>query len=485
MMSLMPTAMPRSGPSDVQTCSARHTNAPMTLSCSSIAVRDCSIAASGERAPEAIRAWSSTSDIISSIPPRPRPDAFTRAARRGASGPRKRAQRDIFIDHTLKLSHTHCSGGCMDQRTPGTPHLTEAQRIDWLRLIRSDNVGPRTFRSLINHFGSARAALERLPELARRGGAARSGRICSEEDARIEIAASDRIGVSLLAPGESGYPPRLAALEDAPPLLGVRGALEVLMRPMIAIVGSRNASGAGLKFAGTIARDLGEAGFIIVSGLARGIDQAAHRASLASGTVAVLAGGHDRIYPPEHEELLTQLLEAGGAAISEMPVGHVPRARDFPRRNRLISGTALGVVVVEAAHRSGSLITARIAAEQGREVFAVPGSPLDPRAAGTNDLIKQGATLVTEAADVVNAVAPIMERPLMRTANEPDSEPFESDPQGHDRDQITGLLGPAPVTIDDLVRMSGASPAIVRTVLLELELAGRLERHGGGLVSLL
>lgn len=168
-----------------------------------------------------------------------------------------------------------------------------------------------------------------------------------------------------------------------------------------------------------------------------------------------------------------------------MPLGHEPRARDFPRRNRLISGAALGVVVVEAAHRSGSLITARMAAEQGREVFAVPGSPLDPRAAGTNDLMKQGATLVTEAADVVNAVAPIMERPLMRTANEPDSEPFESDPQGHDRDQITGLLGPAPVTIDDLVRMSGASPAIVRTMLLELELAGRLERHGGGLVSLL
>src|SRR5207248_8543452 len=309
----------------------------------------------------------------------------------------------------LRISHTpgliHSSGGeRMDQPTPITTHLNDAQRIDWLRLIRSDNVGPRTFRSLINHFGSARSALEGLPELAHRGGATRSQRICSEEDARDEIAASNRLGVALLAPGEAGYPPRLAALDDAPPLLavrgappllGVRGAPEVLMRPMIGIGGSRNASGAGLKFAGTIARDLGEAGFIIVSGLARGIDQAAHRASLGSGTVAVLAGGHDRIYPPEHEELLAQLLDAGGAAISEMPVGHVPRARDFPRRNRLISGTAVGVVVVEAAHHSGSLITARIAAEQGREVFAVPGSPLDPRAAGTNDLIKQGATLTT------------------------------------------------------------------------------------------
>src|SRR3954468_14504356 len=240
----------------------------MTLSCSSIAVRDCSIAASGERAPEAIRAWSSASDIISSIAPRPRPNAFTRAARRGASGPGKRAQRDIFIDHTLKLSHTHCSGGCMDQRTPGTPHLTEAQRIDWLRLIRSDNVGPRTFRSLLHHFGSARAALERLPELARRGGVARPGRICNEDDAQRELLASKKLGIRLVAPHEPDYPPRLAMIDDAPPLLGVRGTTEVLSRPMIAIVGSRNASGAGLKFAQTLAYDLGQAGFVIVSGLA-------------------------------------------------------------------------------------------------------------------------------------------------------------------------------------------------------------------------
>jgi len=371
----------------------------------------------------------------------------------------------------------------MDQRTPVTTHLNEAQRIEWLRLIRSDNVGPRTFRSLINHFGSARTALDRLPELAHRGGAARPARICSEEDARAEIAGSNRIGVSLLAPGEAGYPPRLAALDDAPPLLAVRGALETLMRPMIAIVGSRNASGAGLKFAGAIARDLGEAGLVIASGLARGIDQAAHRASLASGTVAVLAGGHDRIYPAEHEGLLAELLDAGGAAISEMPVGHVPRARDFPRRNRLISGTALGVVVVEAAHRSGSLITARVAAEQGREVFAVPGSPLDPRAAGTNDLIKQGATLTTGASDVIDAVEPIMGRPLV--VREPDDEPLTSEPDSSDRDRVISLLGPSPVLLDDLIRMAGASPAVVRTVLLELELAGRLERLGGGLVSLI
>jgi DNA processing protein len=254
---------------------------------------------------------------------------------------------------------------------------------------------------------------------------------------------------------------------------------------MIAIVGSRNASGAGLKFAGTLARDLGEAGFVIVSGLARGIDQAAHRASTASGTVAVLAGGHDRIYPPEHQDLLAAIVETSGAAISEMPLGHVPRARDFPRRNRLISGAALGVVVIEAAHRSGSLITARMAAEQGREVFAVPGSPLDPRAAGTNDLLKQGATLITAAADVVHALEPIMERPIAFGLSEPEDEPLVPDLETSDRARITELLGPTPVSLDDLIRMAGTSPAIARTVLLELELAGRIERHGGGLVSLI
>ena len=371
----------------------------------------------------------------------------------------------------------------MDIKTSTVTHLTDAERIGRLRLIRSDNVGPRTFRSLLNHFGSAKVALERLPDLARRGGAARPGRICSEEDARAELAAARKIGVSLLAPGEAGYPPRLATLDDAPPLLGVRGAEAALMRPMIAVVGSRNASGAGLKFAGTLSRDLSEAGFVIVSGLARGIDQAAHRASLSGGTIAVLAGGHDRIYPPEHEDLLAALLDSGGAAISEMPIGHAPRARDFPRRNRLISGAALGVVVVEAAHRSGSLITARIAAEQGREVFAVPGSPLDPRAAGTNDLIKQGATLTTEASDVISAVEPIMGRPV--ELREPDDEPLASEPDTGDRARIAALLGPTPVLLDDLIRMAGASPAVVRTVLLELELAGRLERHGGGLVSMI
>jgi DNA processing protein len=362
--------------------------------------------------------------------------------------------------------------------------LTDAERLDRLRLIRSDNVGPRTFRSLLNHFGSARQALAALPGLAQRGGAARAIRICNEDDARAELEAGAHLGVSLLAPDEVGYPPRLSTIDDAPPLLAMRGSKATLMRPMIAIVGSRNASAAGLKFAQKLAHDLGEAGFVIISGLARGIDQAAHRASVGSGTVAVLAGGHDRIYPPEHDELLDSILAAQGAAISEMQLGHEPRARDFPRRNRLISASSLGVVVVEAAQRSGSLITARMAAEQGREVFAVPGSPLDPRAAGANDLIKQGATLVTQASDIIDAIAPIMDRPPQFPLAERDGEPIDGDPGACERGRIVGLLGPSPVSLDDLIRLSGISPAVVRTVLLELELAGKLERHGGGLVSL-
>lgn len=364
--------------------------------------------------------------------------------------------------------------------------LTEEQRLDWLRLIRSENVGPRTFRDLVNHYGGARAALVALPGLARRGGASGPARICSREDAEIELKAARARGIELVALGEPDFPPRLQMIDDCPPLLAVRGKLAILTRPLIAIVGSRNASAAGVKFAERLARDLGEAGFGIVSGLARGIDAAAHRASLGSGTIAVLAGGHDRIYPNEHIDLLEQLI-AEGAAVSEMPLAWEPRARDFPRRNRLISGLSVGVVIVEAARRSGSLITARLAGEQGREVFAVPGSPLDPRAEGTNGLLKQGATLVTEAADVIAAVEPILGRGLDLPAQEPSYEqpgPFDSEPAEDERSRIIALLGPTPTAIDDLVRLSRTSPAIVRTVLLELEIAGRLERHGGSLVSL-
>jgi DNA processing protein len=363
--------------------------------------------------------------------------------------------------------------------------LTDGQRLDWLRLIRSENVGPRTFRALINHYGGARSALDFLPDLARRGGAQAPGRICSIEEAERELNLARRMGARFVALGEPDYPARLRMIDDAPPLVALRGNAALMLEPMIAIVGSRNASAAGAKFASQVARGLGEAGFATVSGLARGIDAAAHRASLATGTVAVLAGGQDRIYPPEHVELLAQILEKG-AAISEMPFGWEPRARDFPRRNRLISGLALGVVVIEAARRSGSLITARMAGEQGREVFAVPGSPLDPRCEGTNALLKQGATLVTETEDILAVLGPILGRTLDWPAEEPEHEmPSEAgEPAADERRRIVGLLGPTPVEIDDLIRLSGARAAVVRTVLLELEIAGKLERQAGGRVAL-
>jgi DNA processing protein len=343
--------------------------------------------------------------------------------------------------------------------------------------------GPRTFRALINHYGGAHAALKAVPDLARRGGATASARVYSRADAEREVKAARALGVNFVALGEPDYPPRLKMIDDAPPLIAVRGNLAALTRSLVAMVGARNASAAGVKFAERLARDLGEAGFAVVSGLARGIDAAAHRASLATGTIAVLAGGHDRIYPPEHAGLVDAIV-AEGAVLSEMPLGWEPRARDFPRRNRLISGVALGVVVIEAARRSGSLITSRLALEQGREVFAVPGSPLDPRCEGSNGLLKQGATLVTEVADVVAVLQPILGRPADLPAEEPEApSPPSAEPASDERMRIVGLLGPTPVLIDDLVRQSGSSPAIVRTVLLELELAGRLERHGGGLVS--
>ena len=374
--------------------------------------------------------------------------------------------------------------------------ISEESKLDWLCLIRSDHVGPRTFRELMRHYGSAQAALSALPGLARRGGAAGSARIASRKDAERELAGMKALGASFIALGEPAYPYRLDMIDDAPPLLGVRGNFAALALPMIAIVGARNASAAGVRFAERLARDLGEAGFAVVSGLARGIDAGAHRASLASGTIAVLAGGHDQIYPPEHVGLAEAILTQG-ALVSEAPLGHAPRARDFPRRNRLISGLAAGVVIVEAAKRSGSLITARLALEQGREVFAAPGSPLDPCAEGSNELIKQGAALVTEAADVITVLAPILGRPPPSPSpacgggkgggvEEPEAPASPAGEPGSDeRARILSLLGPTPAPIDDVIRLSGSSPAIVRMVLLELELAGRLERHGGGLVSLL
>jgi DNA processing protein len=385
--------------------------------------------------------------------------------------------------------------------------LNDAQRLDWLRLIRAEGIGPRTFRTLINRFGGAGAALEALPTLSGRAGQ----RVVppTRAEAQAELAAAARLGVRLVALGEAEYPKLLQAADSAPPLLAVRGDPAVLNRPAVAIVGSRNASAAGLNFTERLSRDLGEAGLVVVSGLARGIDARAHKAALRPGTVAVLAGGQDRIYPTNHAALVEAILEAGGAVVAEMPMGWEPRGRDFPRRNRIISGLSLGTVVVEAARRSGSLITARFALEQGREVFAVPGSPLDPRAEGTNDLIRQGATLVAEAAHVLEAVAPLVDRDLFGAAplalDRPDladapifwdeldvdgivlpmaAESFDPPEPTDDRARLVGLLSPTPIGTDDLARAAGLSVRVVQTTLLELELDGRIERHGSGAVSL-
>ena len=363
--------------------------------------------------------------------------------------------------------------------------LTEDQRIDWLRLIRAENVGPRTFRILVNQFGGAGPAVRLLPELARRGGRSILN-IPSREEAEREMAEAARLGVRYVALGEAHYPKLLREIDDPPPLLAVRGDAEIFSRPAIAIVGARNASVAGLRYAAALAREFGEAGFAVVSGLARGIDAAAHRASLGSGTIAVLAGGHAKPYPAENKNLLDELIESG-AAVSEMPHRWEPRAKDFPRRNRLISGLAAGVVVVEAAERSGSLITARLAGEQGREVFAVPGSPADPRAGGTNRLIKQGATLVTSAADVIESLKPMLGLSTPSAMREPDIVvPAETTSTADElRARVTSLLGSTPVALDDLVREAKAKASDVQVALLELELAGRIERHGGGMISLI
>lgn len=367
--------------------------------------------------------------------------------------------------------------------------LTERQRISWLRLIRSDNVGPVTFRDLINHFGTAEAALDALPELSRRGAGARAFRVAPVAEAERELEVADRLGATFVGVGEPNYPFALRQIDGAPPLLAVKGNLDTATRPSLGVVGSRNASVSGAKFAAMIARDAGQAGYVITSGLARGIDTAAHKASLASGTIAVLAGGIDRPYPPENIGLLNEIMAGQGLAVSEMPFGWEPRARDFPRRNRLIAGISLGVAIVEAANRSGSLITARYAADFGRLVFAVPGSPLDPRCHGTNDLLKQGAIVTTTSDDILDGLAPLSQHtlPFHAGAGEPAQEvPSVQPPRLADGDRatITDALGPTPVEIDDVIRHTGLPAAEVYLALIELDLAGRLNRHASGLVSL-
>jgi DNA processing protein len=378
-------------------------------------------------------------------------------------------------------------GDAGGQASAGGVTLTDDQRLAWLRLTRSEHVGPAAFRTLINTYGSAQAALDAIPDLSRRGGASRGIRVASLAEAETEMEAASRIGARFVGIGEPLYPPWLRQGDAPPPLIAVRGSPKHLTSPAIAIVGARNASVAGRKMAAILAKGVGDADFVVVSGLARGIDGAAHEAALSNGTIAVFAGGIDFVYPPENAELFERILEAEGCAISEMRIGWEPRARDFPRRNRIIAGMALATIVVEAAERSGSLITARLALEQNREVLAVPGSPLDPRAAGSNNLLKQGARIVTEARDVIEAVAPMLER-------EPPSEPslFRApaiiepppEPAEDDRARIIEALGPTPVQIDEIIRFTGLPTRVVHVILLELDLAGRIERHSGQRVSL-
>lgn len=366
--------------------------------------------------------------------------------------------------------------------------FTQSERLAAIRLIRSEHVGPVTYRQLLARFGSARRALEALPDLARRGGG-RPPRLGSLQDAEAELAAAARQGVAVLCLGEPAYPPSLATLEDAPPVLFLRGRAELLRRRAVALVGARNASGNGRRFAEQLAQGLARAGLVVVSGLARGIDAAAHEGALAAagGTVAVVAGGADVVYPPEHAALTARIAEQG-AVLAEMPLGTLPQARHFPRRNRLISGLARAVVVVEAAPRSGSLITARFAAEQGREVLAVPGSPLDPRAQGSNQLIREGATLVQSVDDILEALGPAERLPLAEPA-----APFQGAATAADagedqlepaRRAVLELLSPVPLAVDEVIRRCQLSPSLVQTVLLELELAGRVERHPGHRVAL-
>jgi DNA processing protein len=378
--------------------------------------------------------------------------------------------------------------------------LSNRQRLDWLQLIRSENVGPATFRDLINHFGTASDALDALPELSSRAGK-KSIKICPRSRAEAEIVSAARLNVQYTGMGEAEYPRYLKSIDYPPPLLSIRGKLPINQHPPIAMVGARNSSASGLKLAAIFAGGLGEIPYHIVSGFARGIDAAAHRAALETGTIAVLAGGVNDIYPPEHDKFYSEILETGNAFVSEMPLGYRPRATDFPRRNRIIAGIALGVIVIEASKRSGSLITARLSNEAGRLVFAVPGSPLDPRSAGANSLLKKGAMIASEPADIVEEISSLLEYPLQeglfrsgKHSLKDDEKPginnntpkhSITDTSLSNRQAIIEALGPTPVGVDELVRHCRLPVSDVQLVLIELSLARRLDRHPGNKVSLI
>lgn len=364
-------------------------------------------------------------------------------------------------------------------------NLSVSEQRAWLRLARTENVGAATFAALIARFGSATEAIPAAARLARRGGGAL--RMPGEAEAEEEIQRLADLGGRIIANIDPDFPAGLFALDSPPPVIAALGNLSYLTNDMIAIVGARNASALGIKFAERIAAELGAAGLVVVSGLARGIDTAAHKGSLTTGTVAVIAGGIDVVYPPENQSLYEQI--AGrGVIISEMPLGMAPLPRHFPRRNRLISGLSRGVVVIEAAERSGSLITANCALDQGREVFAVPGSPLDPRSKGANKLIREGATLTESAGDVLAVLRPMLGSAFGEPSRPDSHAPLaDADSLEREADKVRALieekLSPVPVEIDELIRQCGGSAASILTVLLELELAGRAERHPGGRIA--
>jgi DNA processing protein len=358
--------------------------------------------------------------------------------------------------------------------------LTDPQRRDWLRLARTENVGPVTFDQLIQRFGEAGKALAALPDLARRGGRMGGLKTPTVDEADRELADGAALGARLICACEPAFPQALAALDPPPPLIWARGRVELLDRSSVAIVGARVASAAGQRFARGLAAELGEARQVVVSGMARGIDAAAHEGGLPFGTVAVLGGGVDDIYPPDNAGLYGRLVE-DGCVVSESEPGRTATARDFPRRNRIISGLSRAVVVVEAELRSGSLITARLAAEQGREVLAVPGSPLDPRAKGTNDLIRQGAALCEGAEDVLRALEGL--RGFREGGERYVPPPAAGEPDEALRARLAALLSPTPVSRDELVRATGAPVGLVMAALTELALAGRCELQAGGMVA--
>ena len=364
----------------------------------------------------------------------------------------------------------------------GEGPLSDEERLNWLILSRSENVGPTTFKSLIKRFHTAGEALRALPDLSRKGGLNRPPRIMGRDAAQRAMDNAGAIGARLLCSIESDYPMLLREADPCPPVLWIKGEATLLNRSGVGLVGARNASALARRFARQLAREIGSERHVIVSGLARGIDTAAHEAALDTGTIAVVAGGLDVIYPPENVALHAAIGERG-VIVSEQLPGAEPKAEFFPRRNRIISGLSRALIVVEAALRSGSLITARLAAEQGREVFAVPGSPLDPRCEGTNRLIRDGATLLMSARDVLDALGSITPRPMNFAEPEPPPLPARG-PEAAEMRQLMELLSPSPIDPDDLARESGFDAATVSALLLELSLAGRITRHPDGSVSL-